>query len=347
MATTWKTLRHVARDSAAALLLRLGLTSPASAAADRLTVATLHRVLPEEARAEYPLPSIAMSVAELEWLAGFLREHFTCATLSEAHARFVAGERPVRPLLALTFDDGQLDNFVHARPVLDRAGVPATFFVPVEAVDRDEPLWHDRLAYAVRRLAAADRGAAVRALAGLGLDAARANGALAAAAVSASKRLSDAERRALVEGLERAAGGPGRPAWDGMMSWAQLRALAEGGHEIGSHSWSHPLLPGLDPARLEREIAGSRERIRAELGVACEAFCYPNGDADPAVVDAVRRAGYRRAVVTAWGPNAAGADPFRLTRCDVQGATSRDRGGELSPAILALRFSPWFARLRR
>ncbi|WP_073920974.1 polysaccharide deacetylase family protein [Streptomyces sp. CB00455] len=37
--------------------------------------------------------------------------------------------RPERPTVLVTFDDGYRDNFVHARPILDRLGVRAVFFV--------------------------------------------------------------------------------------------------------------------------------------------------------------------------------------------------------------------------
>jgi peptidoglycan/xylan/chitin deacetylase (PgdA/CDA1 family) len=343
-------LRLSLRDAVGRIAFGAGVTRPARAAAGALTVVTLHRVLPEAALAEYPLPQLAVTPDELAWIAAFLREHYTCETLSGAWRRWSAGDRPARPLAALTFDDGQLDNFVHARPVLERAAVPGTFFVPVEAVERNAPLWHDRLAFAARQLLASDRAAALALLAEVGVaadgDAADAD-ALAAWAVRRSKALGEEARLALVERLERAGAGPARPAWDGMMSWEQLRTLAAAGHEIGSHSWSHPLLPGVGDAQLQREVAGSRERIRAELGVACESFCYPNGDCDARVVEAVRGAGYRQAVVTAWGPNPRGADPLRLTRCELQGRTSRDASGRLSAEVVALRLSPWFARMRR
>ena len=343
----WSAFRRGARDRASRVLYAAGLTRPERSAAALLTVITFHRVLPEELLGGYPLPQLAVTTDELTWMVAFLREHFTCETLSDACRRWRASERPDRPLLALTFDDGQLDNFLHARPVLDRSGVRGTFFIPVDAVDRDQLLWHDRLAYASHRLLAADRPAARRLLRELGVtaeDEARASPALV---VARAKQLPEPERRAFVERTEVAAGGGVRPPWDGMMTWAQLRALSDGGHEIGSHSLSHPLLPGLDAAGIEREVAGSKERLQSALGLRCESFCYPNGDCDRRVVEAVGRAGYRQAVVTRWGPNAPGVDRFQLTRCELQGRTSRDRGGRLSAEVVALRLSPLFARFRR
>jgi peptidoglycan/xylan/chitin deacetylase (PgdA/CDA1 family) len=345
VARPWSSVRRSARDLAARVLFDAGLTRPERAAADRLTIVTLHRVLPADALATYPLPQLAVTVEELTWLVAFLAAHFECATLSEAHRRWTAGGRG-RPLLAVTFDDGQLDNHLHARPVLDGAGVPGTFFVPVEAVDSNEPLWHDRLAFSVRRLASRDRRAAIALLAAAGVADIGADGDVAATAVRRAKALPEAARRALVERVAEASG-DGRPAWDGMMSWDHLRALVAAGHEVGSHTLSHPLLTAVGDAQLAREVAGSKARIEAELGTPCEAFCYPNGDCDERVASAVRRAGYRLAVVTAWGPNRRGADPLRLTRCELQGRTSRDAAGRLSAACVALRVSPLFARLRR
>ena len=303
---------------------------------------TFHRVLPEAQRHEYPLGEIAVTVEELTFLSAYFAERYTCATLAEAHRRWRAGERPARPFLAVTFDDGQLDNFSHAAPVLEAAGLRASFFVPVDAVDRREPLWHDRLGYAVDRLVRRDRAAAGRLLGELGPPGATDDHLRLLEAMERAKRIPDRERLDFVARVEAAAGGPARPAWDALMSWDQLRELAGRGHEIGSHSMSHAILPLVDDAQLAREAAGSRARLEAELGAPCLSFCYPNGDCDDRVAAAVGRAGFERAVTTRWGSNGAGADDLRLDRCDMQGASARDRHGRFSAARLALRLHPLF-----
>ncbi len=335
------TLAPLARDLAGALLLGAGVTSPARQGAGRLSVVTFHRVLPEGARREYPLPQLAVTPDELAWFLAWFRARYTCGPLGEVHRRWAAGERPARPFLAITFDDGQRDNFEHARPALAAAGVTASFFAPVEAVDADEPLWHDRLGFAAAGLQARDPAGA-RALFG---ELGPLEGPAAAqlgATLQRAKRLPPAARLDLVARLEARLGAPARPAWDGLMSWDQLRALVREGHEVGSHSLSHAVLTLVDDAQLARELAGSRARLEAELQAPCESFCYPNGDCDDRVAAAARAAGYRRAVVTAWGANRPGADPLRLTRFDLQGRHARDRTGRLSHARLALRMSRLF-----
>ena len=47
--------------------------------------------------------------------------------------------------LAVTFDDGYADNIRNAKPLLEKHGVPATFFLTSRAVDRREEFWWDAL----------------------------------------------------------------------------------------------------------------------------------------------------------------------------------------------------------
>lgn len=77
----------------------------------------------------------------------------------------------------------------------------------------------------------------------------------------------------------------------------QVRAVAAAGHEIGSHSLTHPHLAGLDPARLREETATSKQVLEEVLGGPVPGFCYPYGDWDDAAAESVRTAGYEYACV--------------------------------------------------
>lgn len=331
-------LKPLLRDLAARALGALGATRPERRVRDRLTVLTFHRVLPELERRHYPFPGLAVTPEELRWYLGWITQHFSCATLADAHRATRAGERGARPWLALTFDDGQLDNYRNAAPLLAEAGVPATFFVPVAHVETGELLWHDRLGFAV---AAARPEADARAeLRGILAEHGLAPPALAPELVAAAaKGLPETRRRRLVEALVTAFG-PGRtPEWAGMMGWSELTELDAAGHEIGSHTMTHPLLPDCEDDRIAAELGDSRRRIESELGSAVESFCYPNGDSNRRVERAVQQAGYQRAVTTAWGSNRRDQDPLALKRCDVRTEHSVDARGRLSGARLAWRLS--------
>jgi peptidoglycan/xylan/chitin deacetylase (PgdA/CDA1 family) len=329
--------KKVLRDAAATLAARAGLTAAARRHADRLVIVTFHRVLPEPLRARYPYPGLCVTPEELDWLLEELGRDYSLGTLAEMHGRHGRGERPTKPLLAITFDDGQLDNYEHARPVLAKRGVSATFFVPVEAIDRGAPLWHDRLGFAAMTAADASRGVALRSrllTLGVSFAAGEPPGALAERA----KALPPSRRAELVALLEAQAGTE-VPEWAGLMRWDDVRSLARDGHEIGSHSMTHTLLPQCDAAAVRFEVVDSRARIEAELGATIESFCYPNGDFDDRAVAALDAAGYARAVTTRWGTNASGAPRFALDRCDMDAFRLRDASGRLSGALLRLRLS--------
>lgn len=76
------------------------------------------------------------------------------------------------------------------------------------------------------------------------------------------------------------------------LRWDELRSLAADGWEIGSHTCSHPRLPALDDATLQRELVDSKARVEAELDLACTSLAYPYGDVDARVAAAAGRAGY-------------------------------------------------------
>jgi peptidoglycan/xylan/chitin deacetylase (PgdA/CDA1 family) len=67
----------------------------------------------------------------------WMKQHCSVVSLIEALEDAGGSGWNGRPRVALTFDDGYVDNFVHAMPVLLEHGVTATFFVTTGFVDRD------------------------------------------------------------------------------------------------------------------------------------------------------------------------------------------------------------------
>jgi peptidoglycan/xylan/chitin deacetylase (PgdA/CDA1 family) len=333
---------------AAQLLFLTGLTAPSRRSRGRFSIVTFHRVLPEPKRRAYPYPGLVVTPQELDTILKYFTEHFDCGALATQHERFLSsGGHSDRPLLALTFDDAQYDNLWHARPVLARHNVKATFFVPVAAIERRELLWHDRLGFAILAMLGQGQDGKerlLRLLATAGLSGRGPRG-LAENIVQEAKGLTLETRLHLVETLAQVAGTTSAPDFARLMTFQELSELAADGHEIGSHSMTHCMMPECDDRVLTYEVAESRHALQAHLGEPIESFCYPNGDADARTARAVANAGYRRAVTSEWGYNWPDTDRFRLRRCDMDARRMHDSSGKFVPALLAFRMSGFYPGL--
>jgi len=88
--------------------------------------------------------SLSVGVAAFERHCRFYRRHFRVVPLRELVNRMTLG-RSIDRLLAITFDDGYLDNFENASPVLEKLSLPATFFVVSEWIGSSVVPWWDRV----------------------------------------------------------------------------------------------------------------------------------------------------------------------------------------------------------
>lgn len=102
-----------------------------------------------------------------------------------------------------------------------------------------------------------------------------------------------------------------------MMSAAQIRQWHHGGMEVGAHSSSHPRLTQCAAAQLQREIGDSKAALEDCAGVPVTQFCYPYGDVDQRVAQAVRAAGFAAATTTRRGRATAGMDLWQLPRIQI------------------------------
>ena len=197
-----------------------------------------------------------------------------CDVISPADIDSVAGRRGRHVLV--TFDDGYLDNYEVAYPILRRHGVPATFFIATGFIDRPRLPWWDEIAWRVR----ATDAPRLDLQPWLPAPLAPAEGVDAAigAILRAYKALPDRESARMLERLREQTGlqTPARVD-DLWMDWDMIREMAAGGMTIGGHTVDHPVLSRLPVERQREEIETCAARILAETGRPMEYFAYPVG----------------------------------------------------------------------
>jgi peptidoglycan/xylan/chitin deacetylase (PgdA/CDA1 family) len=96
-----------------------------------------------------------------------------------------------------------------------------------------------------------------------------------------------------------------------------IREMIADGWELDSHSLTHPMLTTVSAAQLHAEVYDSRAALQAEFGVPVSVFCYPYGDYDGAVINAVEGAGYEAALSTNPGIASSRQNPYALDRIGV------------------------------
>lgn len=99
-----------------------------------------------------------------------------------------------------------------------------------------------------------------------------------------------------------------------LMDAAALRDWLAAGHEIGSHTCTHPWLTRIPIERAREEINSSRKKLEDCFQAPVRHFCYPYGDWNETVRDLVAEAGYDTACTTDPGVNQAGGDRYVLKR---------------------------------
>ena len=227
--------------------------------------------------------------AQMAWL----RRH--CRVLHPSELRGAVEARSRRCPVMVTFDDGYLDYFEHAVPILREFDVPAINFVATQFVDDGAAFWWDRVDLACQRTA---RPSVILPWRDTPLAAATADDRmrLYRECQRHLKSVPDTEQRALLprvfDALGVAAAEVELPRQ--VMTWDQMRASRDV-TTYGGHLHSHPLVSRIGSSQLEREFEVSHRRMTDELGAPPTLFAYPDGDITPAAKEAVRRHGYQMA----------------------------------------------------
>ena len=224
-------------------------------------------------------------------------------------------QRDMRNTVAITFDDGYLDNHTLALPLLQKHGLTATFYVSSGFLNGGV-MFHDVLVETVRHApsGALDLGLVDAPKVTLGDVPSRIQALQTL--VRQIKYLDPEQRAALSERLLHALGSKAPKHL--MMDDAQVRNMARAGMSVGGHTHQHQILARLDEATAWQEICSNAASLSTLTGQRVTSFAYPNGkpgiDYCAPHVDMVRRAGFLNAVSTRNGVGLRQAPRFELPR---------------------------------
>jgi peptidoglycan/xylan/chitin deacetylase (PgdA/CDA1 family) len=272
----------------------------------------------------------------------YLKRRVSLVTLQEAMAFVEGADRtaPGRCRVLITFDDGYLDNYQVAFPILKSLGVQGVFFLVTSLVGSTHVPWWEHIAYVLRT--AQQRSFVLRYPVDLavGLDTKGFTQSLNEV-LGLYKKPSNTDPVRFISELQQEAKGEEPPRRiRRFLDWSEAREMARGGMAIGSHTHSHPVLTQLGPEQQLFELGQSRQLLSSELGIQAEALAYPVGaraSFSDGTQQIARDAGYRIAFSAHGGTNLPGAtrrydvkrvgiDDQSWTRFKVQTAMCRFTG---------------------
>ncbi|WP_221074901.1 polysaccharide deacetylase family protein [Agarivorans aestuarii] len=209
-----------------------------------------------------------------------------------------------KPYAMITFDDGYVDCFEHAYPLLLKHNMSAVFFIVTNFADGVELAWWDKVAYLLKNttvkqiqlphwskpcsIVRDDIGQSIKIILKMLKD---------DSSLSIEDKVSFLEQTCNVVLPKKV---------DLYLSWHQIEVMLKSGMAIGSHTLSHPILSHLSDEEQMNELASSKAKLATTLGQTPALFSYPVGKAgtfNQVSTDLANQLGYRLAFAFKGGVN--------------------------------------------
>lgn len=246
-----------------------------------------------------------------------------------------------RNSIALTFDDGYLDNYAVARPLLDKYNVPATFFICSGNIGSHAEFWWDELEHLIlsteelphtldirinQELISFDLGTETHLTGDLSKEHQQWKAfvqepptlrcALYLKLWEQLKPLPGHLQQEYLQQIKVWAGATGyaRAAYQSM-NLEQLQDLARNSlFHIGAHTVSHPDLASLSPSAQQQELVKSKSFLEEAISREVTLLAYPYGSCNPETVRLAAEGGFHAAVTTQDCPIVPTSAKYKLGR---------------------------------
>ena len=233
-------------------------------------------------------------------------------SLDEVHEIVSTQKRLKQKFVCLTFDDGYVDNYELAYPILKKYNCPFAIYVATDFPDEKALLWWYVLEDILMNSDELILGDGSR------YDCStieKKNETF----IIVKQKIFDFQSRNLEQTLNQILINYSYSFEDknkvSALSWDQIRLLATDQLcTIASHTLSHGVLPNMSTEKVETELKNSRLKIEKRINKDVVHFAYPYGAWNNSVRKQVADAGYKTAVLGNGGKVRKGSTPFDLSR---------------------------------
>ena len=227
-------------------------------------------------------------------------------------------------LCSITFDDGWMDTYTIAFPILNKYKVPATVFVPTDLIGQKNCFWFDLVIDLANK--SCDKNRQNKFLiyfmnvcsdwkpTGF-------NNESVCALIAHMKLLPSNDLDEIIFTAYKMLGQEMENSTN-IINWEQMAKMGKYDISFAPHGLRHYILPTLKRESKRDEIFKPLQKMK-EMGInATPIFSYPNGNWDTESLTLIREAGYIGAVTTKLGYNGKETNPFLMKRIDMHESSS-------------------------
>ncbi|MBN2366700.1 MAG: polysaccharide deacetylase family protein [Calditrichaeota bacterium] len=268
-----------------------------------------HRILPYDD----PFAIGVVTVNNFKKQIEYLKKKFRIISLNKLVEEVKKGS--IKPnSLCITFDDGYLDNFLYAFPILKKYDIPATIFLTTDTIGTANLLWFDKVIQIIKRtnihqinflnheFDLTDFNSKKKSWKNI---------------LELLKKYPPDERDEYIEVLKDSCKIFEFDKVRIMLNWEEIKDMFKSGMNFGAHTKSHPILTTIDIEKIKNEVLESRLIIENNLDCEITNFAYPNGgikDFNTSCKVILKKYKFKSAVTTIGTRNSINQDLFELSR---------------------------------
>jgi glycosyltransferase involved in cell wall biosynthesis/peptidoglycan/xylan/chitin deacetylase (PgdA/CDA1 family) len=248
----------------------------------------------------------------------YLKEQYAPISLQQAVDHMLNGKKFPHNAIVLTFDDGYLNNYTHAFPLLKKYAIPGTIFLATNAVENREIFWYDKIVNAIKRSQKLSVDLCSIGMHNYRLHTWQLKYYAAQSITEILKYVTVDTRNQAIEYIVKELNVDHEliDKTTTLLSWEDIKLMSKYGISFGSHGMSHSILTTMSLPDAEREIDESKRLIEERIGKNVLFFAYPNGhkdDFNEDIAELVKKCGYLGAVTLISGKTNS-SSPYTLNR---------------------------------
>jgi len=252
---------------------------------NHLTILCLHQISDEEDYFFNPITPY-----QFEELIKYVLRHYTVISFSE----LAEIKKPlVKPALILSFDDGYYNFYEHALPILDKYKLASNHNIVNECANTNAVIWTQRLNYIFNHC----RENNLKLNFGINFsdeaerEAEQSWMSYYLKILTHLLQTPKPERMKLISEKENELSLTLKYK---MMGWEEIAECSKYMVEIGSHTYTHDILPTISDRKiLEFETVKSKTEIEERIGKEVNIIALPNGQGSESIDDFIRQADYK------------------------------------------------------